>query len=193
MFRMYGPQWNNTRIILTDARYPTNDAALRYFMWEDWIKISFQRYFLTMKSWRFRYLRKLLYLLCSSYELFLLYRIYYIPHTKHRRTKNICKSGITSRYALRAVDLKDMVVIDLWNISEQRLIETLIRRRVIPGQPVAGPGTSQNLAADAKGWNHCFCTRALAHRTARPWMPPWMQWKACGYLAGSMVGILEMI
>ena len=24
--------------------------ALRYFMWEYWIKISFQRYFLTMKS-----------------------------------------------------------------------------------------------------------------------------------------------
>jgi len=26
MFRMYGPQWNNTRIILTDARYPAIDA-----------------------------------------------------------------------------------------------------------------------------------------------------------------------
>jgi len=26
MFRMHGPQWNNTRIILTDARYPTIDA-----------------------------------------------------------------------------------------------------------------------------------------------------------------------
>ena len=60
--------------------------ALRYFMWEDWIKISFQRYFLTIKSWRFRYLRKLLFLICSSYELFLLYRRYYIPHTKQRRT-----------------------------------------------------------------------------------------------------------
>ena len=26
MFRMHGPQWNNTRIILTDARYPAIDA-----------------------------------------------------------------------------------------------------------------------------------------------------------------------
>ena len=34
-------------------------------------------------------------------------------------------SGITSRYALRAVDLKDMVVIDLWNAGEQRPVETL--------------------------------------------------------------------
>jgi len=50
-------------------------------------------------------------------------------------------SDITSRYALRAVDLKDMVVIDLWNAGEQRPVETLVRRRVIPGQPVAGPGT----------------------------------------------------
>ena len=49
-------------------------------------------------------------------------------------------SDITSRYALRAVDLKDMVVIDLWNAGEERPVETLIRRRVIPGQPVAGPG-----------------------------------------------------
>ena len=81
-------------------------------------------------------------------------------------------SGITSRYALRAVDLKDMVVIDLWNAGEQRPVETLIRLRVISGQPVAGPGTSQNEAAGAQGWNHCFWTRALAHWTARPWMPP---------------------
>jgi DNA repair exonuclease SbcCD ATPase subunit len=57
---------------------------------------------------------------------------------------NLQLSGITSRYALRAVDLKDMVVIDLWNAGEQRPVETLIRWRVIPGQPVAGPGTSQN-------------------------------------------------
>jgi len=34
-------------------------------------------------------------------------------------------SSITSRYALRAVDLKDMVVIDLWNAGEQRPVETL--------------------------------------------------------------------
>jgi len=53
-------------------------------------------------------------------------------------------SDITSRYALRAVDLKDMVVIDLWNVGEERPVKTLIRRRVISGQPVAGPGTSQN-------------------------------------------------
>jgi len=26
MFRMHGPQWNNTMIILTDARYPAIDA-----------------------------------------------------------------------------------------------------------------------------------------------------------------------
>jgi len=26
MFRMHGPQWNNIRIILTDARYPAIDA-----------------------------------------------------------------------------------------------------------------------------------------------------------------------
>ena len=50
-------------------------------------------------------------------------------------------SDITSRYALRAVDLKDMVVIDLWNAGEEHPVETLIRRRVIPGQPVTGPGT----------------------------------------------------
>ena len=37
-------------------------------------------------------------------------------------------SSITSRYALRAVDLKDMVVMDLWNAGEQRQVETLIRR-----------------------------------------------------------------
>ncbi|MBC2724796.1 MAG: hypothetical protein HGJ97_19445 [Desulfosporosinus sp.] len=42
-------------------------------------------------------------------------------------------SSITSRYALRAVDLKDMVVIYLWNAGEQRPVETLIRRWVIPG------------------------------------------------------------
>ncbi len=34
-------------------------------------------------------------------------------------------SDITSRYALRAVDLKDMVVIDRWNAGEQRPGETL--------------------------------------------------------------------
>jgi len=51
---------------------------------------------------------------------------------------------VVFRYALRAVDLKDMVVIDLGNAGEQRPVETLIRRRVISGQPVAGPGTSQN-------------------------------------------------
>ena len=34
-------------------------------------------------------------------------------------------SDITSRYALRAVDLKDMVVTDLWNAGEQRPVETL--------------------------------------------------------------------
>jgi hypothetical protein len=26
MFRMHGPQWNNTRIIFTDIRYPAIDA-----------------------------------------------------------------------------------------------------------------------------------------------------------------------
>ncbi|MBC2699758.1 MAG: hypothetical protein HF975_13665 [ANME-2 cluster archaeon] len=65
-------------------------------------------------------------------------------------------SDITSRYALRAVDLKYTVVIDLWNAGEQRPVEILIRRRVIPGQPVAGPGTYLNEAAGAQGWNHCF-------------------------------------
>jgi len=73
---------------------------------------------------------------------------------------------VDSRYALRDVDLKDMVVIDLWNAGEQRPVKTPIRRRVIPSQPVAGPGTSQNEAAGAQGWNHCFWTRALAHWTA---------------------------
>ena len=53
-------------------------------------------------------------------------------------------SYITSRYVLRAVDLKYMIVIDLWNAGEQRPVEIHIRRRVIPCQPVAGPGTSQN-------------------------------------------------
>jgi len=43
--------------------------------------------------------------------------------------------------------MKDMVVIDLWNAGEQRPVETLIRRRVISGQPVAGPGTSQNFSS----------------------------------------------
>ena len=32
---------------------------------------------------------------------------------------------VDSRYALRDVDLKDMVVIDLWNAGEQRPVETL--------------------------------------------------------------------
>ncbi len=81
-------------------------------------------------------------------------------------------SGITSMYALRLVDLKDMVVIDLWNAGEQRPVETLIRRRVISGRPVAGPGTSQNWAAGAQGRNHCFLTGVLAHWTARPRMLP---------------------
>ena len=49
-------------------------------------------------------------------------------------------SCVISRYALRAVDLKDMVVIDLWNACEQRPVETLIRQRVILSQPGAGPG-----------------------------------------------------
>ncbi|MBC2708249.1 MAG: hypothetical protein HF977_11130 [ANME-2 cluster archaeon] len=56
-------------------------------------------------------------------------------------------TAITSRYTLSAVDLKNMVVIDLWNAGEQRPVETLIRRRVIPGEPVAGPGTSQNFSS----------------------------------------------
>jgi len=51
----------------------------------------------TAKSWDCRlsnfvprpYLRKLLYLICSSYELFLLYRIYCIPHRKQRRAESI--------------------------------------------------------------------------------------------------------
>ena len=34
-------------------------------------------------------------------------------------------SRITSRYALRAVDMKDMVVLDLWNAGEERPVETL--------------------------------------------------------------------
>ena len=80
-------------------------------------------------------------------------------------------SDITFRYALRPVDLKAMVVIDLWNAGEQRPVETLIRRRVLPGQPVAGPGTSHIWAPDAQSWNRCFWTRALAHWTARSWMP----------------------
>ncbi len=33
--------------------------------------------------------------------------------------------GQPARYALRAVDLKDMVVINLWNAGEQRPVETL--------------------------------------------------------------------
>ena len=56
----------------------------------------------------------------------------------------IVGAPITSKYTLQAVDLKDMVVIDLWNAGEERPVKTLIRRRVIPGEPVAGPGTSQN-------------------------------------------------
>jgi len=34
-------------------------------------------------------------------------------------------SDITARYALKAVDMKDMVVIDLWNAGEERPVETL--------------------------------------------------------------------
>ncbi|MBW6519148.1 MAG: AAA family ATPase [ANME-2 cluster archaeon] len=34
-------------------------------------------------------------------------------------------SKITSRYALRAVDMKDMLVLDLWNAGEERPVETL--------------------------------------------------------------------
>ena len=41
---------------------------------------------------------------------------------------------------MRAVDLKDTVVIDLWNAGEQRPVETLIRQRVLSGQTLAGPG-----------------------------------------------------
>ncbi len=37
----------------------------------------------------------------------------------------IIQNLVVFRYALRAVDLKDMVVIDLWNAGEQRPIETL--------------------------------------------------------------------
>jgi len=86
------------------------------------------------------------------------------------RDCSIIQNIVVFRYALRAVDLKDMVVIDLWNAGEQRPVETLVRRRVIPGQPIAGPGTSQNEAAGAQGWNPCFWTRALADWTVRPWM-----------------------
>jgi len=57
----------------------------------------------------------------------------------------IIQNLVVFRYALRAVDLKDMVVIDLWNAGEQRPVETLNRRGVIPGQPVAGPGTLRTL------------------------------------------------
>ena len=60
-----------------------------------------------------------------------------------------------------------MVVIDLWNAGEQRPVETHIRRRVIPCQPVAGPGTSQNEAAGDQGWNHCFLDGALWHTGQR--------------------------
>jgi len=37
----------------------------------------------------------------------------------------IIQNLVVFRYALRAVDLKDMVVIDLWNAGEQRPVETL--------------------------------------------------------------------
>jgi len=37
----------------------------------------------------------------------------------------IIQNLMVFRYALRAVDLKDMVVIDLWNAGEQRPVETL--------------------------------------------------------------------
>jgi len=36
MFRMHGPQWNNTRIILTDARYPAIDAFYLVRMDANW-------------------------------------------------------------------------------------------------------------------------------------------------------------
>ncbi|MBC2748354.1 MAG: hypothetical protein HF975_15410 [ANME-2 cluster archaeon] len=48
-------------------------------------------------------------------------------------------SDITSRYVLRAVDLKDTVVIDLWNAGGQRPAEILIRRRVIRGSDCRWP------------------------------------------------------
>jgi len=48
-------------------------------------------------------------------------------------------SDITSRYVLRAVDLKDTVVIDLWNVGGQRPAEILIRRRVIRGSDCRWP------------------------------------------------------
>jgi len=37
----------------------------------------------------------------------------------------IIQNLVVFRYALRSVDLKDMVVIDLWNAGEQRPVETL--------------------------------------------------------------------
>ncbi|MDF1557079.1 MAG: AAA family ATPase [ANME-2 cluster archaeon] len=41
------------------------------------------------------------------------------------RIANRQLSEITSRYALRAVDMKDMVVLDLWNAGDERPVETL--------------------------------------------------------------------
>jgi hypothetical protein len=49
-------------------------------------------------------------------------------------------SGITSRYALRAVDLKNTVVIDLWNAGEERPVETLSGGESFADQPAAEPG-----------------------------------------------------
>ncbi|MCK4937137.1 MAG: hypothetical protein KAR85_00865, partial [Methanosarcinales archaeon] len=40
-------------------------------------------------------------------------------------TANRQLSDISFRYALRAVDMKDMVVIDLWNAGEQRPVRPL--------------------------------------------------------------------
>ena len=58
-------------------------------VWKNMIKIFFQKYFLKMKYWRFCYTRKLLFKICSSYELFLLYCGYYITHRKQQRAIKI--------------------------------------------------------------------------------------------------------
>ena len=42
--------YDTRNTIESDIRWLKDKLALRYFMWEDWIKISFQRYFLTMKT-----------------------------------------------------------------------------------------------------------------------------------------------
>lgn len=82
-------------------------------------------------------------------------------------------------YALRGVDLKDMVVIDLWNAGEKRFIKTLsggesflvsLSLALAMSKRNSGRSRLESLFLD-EGFNADRETRMLF----------WMHWKACGF------------